>query len=86
MPVLPSELQRAGRTVKGSMMCGDNAQPGPFIFALIELWKEGRLPFDKLIRTCLFAAINHAIADARSGDAIKPMLLMPEADGSARLA
>ncbi len=45
-----------------------------FIPRLIELWRAGRFPFDRLIRYYDFAQINTAVADSRSGDAIKPVL------------
>jgi aryl-alcohol dehydrogenase len=45
-----------------------------FIPKLIELYRAGRFPFDRLVKFYPFAAINRAIADARKGDTIKPVL------------
>ena len=38
----------------------------------------GRMPLDRLIARYDFADINRAAADATSGAAIKPVLLMPK--------
>jgi len=45
-----------------------------FIPILIELWKQGRFPFDKLIKHYDFDDINQAVADSESGRVIKPVL------------
>lgn len=45
-----------------------------FIPTLIELWKQGRFPFDKLIKHYDFKDINQAVADSESGRVIKPVL------------
>ncbi len=42
---------------------------------MIDLHRQGRLPFDRLIRTYPFAEINRAIADQHGGDCIKAVLL-----------
>ncbi|MEN5362719.1 NAD(P)-dependent alcohol dehydrogenase [Brevundimonas intermedia] len=48
-----------------------------FIPRLVELHKQGRFPFDKLVRFYPFDQINEAIADSESGVTIKPILRMP---------
>ena len=48
-----------------------------FIPSLIALHKQGRFPFDRLVRFYPFDQINEAIADSESGDTIKPILRMP---------
>jgi aryl-alcohol dehydrogenase len=45
-----------------------------FIPTLIEFYKQGRFPFDRLIKHYEFADINQAIADSESGRTIKPVL------------
>jgi len=50
-----------------------------FIPKLIELHRQGRFPFDQLVRFYDFADINQAIADSESGATIKPILRMPAA-------
>jgi aryl-alcohol dehydrogenase len=70
-------LQSGGQTVKGSLMGGAGATPSEFIPRLIRYWREGRFPIEKLIRAYSFCDINTAIADARSGATIKPVIHMP---------
>jgi len=62
-----------GRTVKG-IIEGDSV-PQVFIPQLIELWKAGRFPFDKLTRFYALKDINQAIADSESGQVLKPIVL-----------
>ena len=54
-----------------------SAVPQLFLPRLIELWRQGRFPFEKLIRTYPLEEINQAEADSVSGASIKPVLLMP---------
>ncbi|MET1026368.1 MAG: NAD(P)-dependent alcohol dehydrogenase [Dongiaceae bacterium] len=61
-----------GRKVLGVIQ-GD-AVPQRFIPKLIKLWRDGRFPFERLIKVYDFADINQAIADAKSGKTIKPVL------------
>lgn len=63
-----------GRTVRGILQ-GDSV-PKEFIPRLIEMYKEGNFPIDRLIRHYAFENINEAIADMKSGGTIKPVLKM----------
>jgi aryl-alcohol dehydrogenase len=45
-----------------------------FIPTLIEYYRQGRFPFDRLIKHYDFADINDAVADSESGRTIKPVL------------
>jgi aryl-alcohol dehydrogenase len=56
-----------------SIIQGD-AVPQYFIPKLIELYRAGLFPFDHLIKFYDFSEINQAMADARHGDTIKPVL------------
>ncbi len=47
-----------------------------FIPTLIELQRQGRFPFDRMIRAYPFAAIEEAIHDMEAGRTIKPVLMM----------
>lgn len=69
----PSQLPD-GREVL-SVIQGD-AVPQKFIPRLIRLFRGGRFPFDRLVRSYDFANINRAIADSKCGRTIKPVLLM----------
>jgi aryl-alcohol dehydrogenase len=46
-----------------------------FLPQLIDFWKQGRFPFDKLLRTCPLSAIDEAEADSIKGTTIKPVIL-----------
>ena len=61
-----------GRTVRGIIQ-GDSI-PHAFIPKLIEMYRSGQFPFDRLVRFYDFAQINQAVADAASGETIKPIL------------
>ena len=66
-----------GQTVGGSIE-GD-CVPKLFIPVLIDLWRQGRFPFDRLIRFYDFDQINQAVADSTSGITLKPVLRIQEA-------
>jgi aryl-alcohol dehydrogenase len=51
-----------------------DAVPQHFIPKMIDLYREGRFPFDRLVKYYPFTDINQAIADSRRGDTIKPVL------------
>jgi aryl-alcohol dehydrogenase len=61
-----------GRTVKG-VIEGDSIGD-IFIPQLIELWKQGRFPFDRLIKFYKLSEINEACAASESGAVLKPVL------------
>ena len=67
---------QGGRVVRG-VIPGDG-RPRDFIPRLVDLFMAGRMPLDRLITRYEFADINRAAADATSGAAIKPVLLMPQ--------
>jgi aryl-alcohol dehydrogenase len=55
-----------------------DAVPQRFIPELIALYRAGRFPFDRLVKFYAFSEINQAIADAKRGDTIKPVLRISE--------
>jgi len=61
-----------GRRVRGIIQ-GDST-PDVFIPHLIDLYRQGNFPFDRLISEYALDDINTAVADMRSGKAIKPIL------------
>ena len=81
-------VPRAGETVavdvvnlvgRGLRLVGTNqgdAVPRTFIPQLIELYKQGRLPVEKIVTCFDFAEINQAAEASLNGSAIKPVLLM----------
>jgi len=64
-------LPDGSRTI--GIIQGD-AVPQLFIPMLIAFYKRGKFPFDRLLKFYPFANINKAIADAKSGRTIKPVL------------
>jgi aryl-alcohol dehydrogenase len=70
--VLPWREVLYGRTLRGIIQ-GDSI-PTEFIPKLIEFHRQGRFPFDRLIRTYRFSLINEAAADSLSGETVKPVL------------
>ena len=55
-----------------------DAVPQIFIPKLIDLYQAGEFPFDRLVKFYDFSDINQAIADAKRGDTIKPVLRISE--------
>lgn len=71
-PSVNRRLLRRGQKMV-SIIQGD-ADPQKFIPKLIRLFRTGKFPFDRLIRYYEFRDINRAVADAKRGRAIKPVL------------
>ncbi|NUU24500.1 MAG: NAD(P)-dependent alcohol dehydrogenase [Streptomycetaceae bacterium] len=61
-----------GRSLRG-IVEGDSV-PRLFIPKLVDLYRQGRFPFDRLIRTYRFADINEAVEDSEKGTTLKPVL------------
>lgn len=74
-PIDMNRLLNGGRRVRG--IAQGDSMPQLFIPRLVEFWRAGRLPLEKLIRTYDFADINTAFDDAAHGNTIKPVLVMP---------
>ncbi|WP_332632671.1 NAD(P)-dependent alcohol dehydrogenase [Halalkalibacter flavus] len=64
---------RQERTITG--VVEGSSQPQVFIPQMIELYKQGKLPFDKLISFYKLEEINQATEDAKNGTAIKPVIM-----------
>ena len=74
---LPGELGNVltyGQTVRG-IIEGDS-DPDVFLPQLMDHYRKGELPFDRMIKTFPFRQINEAIAAQHHGDCIKVVLLM----------
>jgi aryl-alcohol dehydrogenase len=69
-----SPIMLGGRKIRGIVQ-GDS-EPRRFIPQLIELYRQGRFPIDRLITTYPFARIADAMHDSETGTAIKPVLVM----------
>ncbi|NJE84194.1 NAD(P)-dependent alcohol dehydrogenase [Staphylococcus saprophyticus] len=69
-------LAAAQRTIKGVLM-GDSVSQIE-IPKLIQYYRRGLFPFDKLIKFYNFKDINEAAEDSNSGKVIKPVLIVDE--------
>jgi aryl-alcohol dehydrogenase len=70
--VLDMDLIMNGRTVRGIL--GGDAIQDQFIPELIELYQQGKFPFDRMITYYPFDEINKAVEDMEKGLVVKPVL------------
>src|SRR5690606_13459754 len=63
-----------GRQLRGIL--GGDAHPATFLPRLLDEWRRGRFPFDRLLTFYRFDQIAQAFADVHHGRVIKPVLLM----------
>ncbi|MDE1917732.1 MAG: NAD(P)-dependent alcohol dehydrogenase [Sphingomonadales bacterium] len=66
---------------RGLKVCGvteGDADPQIFLPQLIDLYRQGRFPFDRLIATYPLDRINEAVTDQHAGRCVKVVLIMPE--------
>jgi aryl-alcohol dehydrogenase len=61
------------KTVYG-IIEGDSGVPGIFIPQLLDLYLQGRFPFDKLTKFYPFERINEAASDSERGLTVKPII------------
>ncbi|GEN45427.1 NAD(P)-dependent alcohol dehydrogenase [Alkalibacillus haloalkaliphilus] len=67
-----NDLMAEGKTMVG-VIEGDSV-PNVFIPELVDYYKAGQFPFDKLIKFYDFEEINQAFEDSKNGETIKPIL------------
>ena len=70
-----NDVMQNGKTIRG-VVEGDSV-PAFFIPQLIDLYLQGRFPFDRLTRVYEFDAIDEAAAESEEGRTIKPIVRMP---------
>ena len=73
---LPGELNTVmtfGQSIRG-IIEGDS-DPDEFIPELLRYFKEGKLPFDRLVKTYKLNDINEAVAAQHAGECVKAVLL-----------
>jgi len=63
-----------GRKLQGIL--GGSANPQLFIPLMIDYWRQGRFPFDRLVTTFSFEQIGAAWHACETGAVVKPVLLM----------
>lgn len=74
LPVPIVQWLTLGGTLRG-IVEGDSDIVG-FLPELVELHRQGRLPFDRFVTKYPFADINRAVEDAHTGKCIKPVLVL----------
>ncbi len=67
-------LLAGGRRLQGIL--GGSAAPQLYIPRLVDYWRQGRFPFDRLIAEYPFDRIGAAWADCTAGAVLKPVLRM----------
>src|SRR5690625_5003852 len=65
-----------GKKVIGVL--GGGGRSGQLIPALVDLYHQGRFPFDKLVKYYEMGDIEQALADSKAGDVVKPILRISE--------
>ncbi|MFC5947460.1 NAD(P)-dependent alcohol dehydrogenase [Pseudonocardia lutea] len=65
-----------GRRLRGTIQ-GD-ATPREFLPRLLELYRDGRLPFDRMVTRFDFADVQKAVEAMESGRVVKPVLVVGE--------
>lgn len=63
-----------GKTLRGTLE--GNSVPRVFIPQLVEMYQQGHLPLEKLVKFYAFEDIHTALEDAKSGAVVKPILRM----------
>lgn len=64
-----------GKRIVGVL--GGSGRSAPLIGTLMDLYSQGRFPFDRLVQWYELADVEGALAASYAGDAIKPVLRMP---------
>jgi aryl-alcohol dehydrogenase len=67
-----NQILGSARTVRG--IIEGESMPDVFLPRLIELWRQGRFPIDRIITHYDFDEIDTAAHDAEKGRVIKPVL------------
>jgi aryl-alcohol dehydrogenase len=68
------KLLTGGKSLRG--IVGGDSTPRLFIPLLIDYFRQGRFPFDRLIKFYPFEKIGDAFEDSKSGVTVKPVLRM----------
>jgi aryl-alcohol dehydrogenase len=69
-----NQILAMGRTVRG--IVEGQSVPDVFLPRLIELWRQGRFPVERLMTHYSFEEIDQAARDAEEGKVVKPVLRM----------
>ena len=69
-----NDILMEGKTIVGTIQ-GDST-PQLHIPKIIQYYKEGKFPFDKLLKFYDFNDINQAFEDSKTGLTIKPVVII----------
>jgi aryl-alcohol dehydrogenase len=69
-----NQMLAMGRTLRG--IVEGQSVPDVFLGVLIELWRQGRFPVDRIMTHYSFDEIERAARDAEEGRVVKPVLRM----------
>jgi aryl-alcohol dehydrogenase len=72
LDIAANAFMQSCKTIMG-VVEGDSV-PDVFVPQLLELYMQGRFPFDRLVQFYDFDQINQAAADIESGATVKPIL------------
>jgi aryl-alcohol dehydrogenase len=72
-----TQMLAGGRSLKGIL--GGSAAPRIFIPKLVELWRQGRFPIERLVARYDFSDFDRAWHDCEAATVVKPVLMMGEA-------
>jgi aryl-alcohol dehydrogenase len=64
-----------GKRIVGTL--GGSGRSEALIGTLVDLHRQGRFPFDRLVRTYALADVEEALEASARGDVLKPVLTMP---------
>lgn len=67
-----NDILMEGKRIVGTVQ-GDSV-PQLYIPRLVQFYKEGKFPFDKLVKFYEFEDINKAFEDSKTGVTIKPIV------------
>ena len=71
-----NQMLAMGRTLRG--IVEGQSVPDVFLARLIELWRQGRFPVERIMTYYGFEEIDQAARDAEEGKVVKPVLRMPD--------
>ena len=69
-----NQMLAMGRTLRG--IVEGQSVPDVFLRVLIDLWRQGRFPVDRIMTHYSFDEIERAARDAEEGRVVKPVLRM----------
>jgi aryl-alcohol dehydrogenase len=75
---VPVDLQHLGRGRHLLGVVEGDSNPRKFIPRLVELWRSGRLPVDRIVRHYPMTEIDRAVREMLDGEVVKPVILFAD--------